>query len=57
MTENNEGGTWIVENGVRRLLEAPTRDNPEGNRPRPADDQAQTAAPAPTAKTRKGASQ
>lgn len=34
----NEAGTYIVENGVRRLVEPVTADHPEGNCARPAED-------------------
>ena len=28
------GGAYVVENGVRRRVEEPTKDHPEGNAPR-----------------------
>jgi hypothetical protein len=31
------GGSYIVENGVRRQVEKPTQDHPDGNRPRNSD--------------------
>lgn len=31
------GGSYIVENGVRRRVEEPTRDHPEGNCARESD--------------------
>lgn len=34
----NEAGTYIIENGVRRLLEPVTADHPEGNRARPEEE-------------------
>lgn len=34
----NDAGTFILENGVRRLLEPATADHPEGNRARPEED-------------------
>ena len=34
---HGQGGSYIVENGVRRRVEAPTKDHPEGNRPRDAE--------------------
>lgn len=42
--QHGQGGTWIVENGVRRLAVPPTQDHPEGNRPRPAETAAEAAA-------------
>lgn len=37
------GGTYYVnEAGTRVLTEEPTRDHPEGNRPRPADEEITT---------------
>lgn len=41
MTDMNEGhgGCYVItEKGERLLVEAPTRNHPEGNRPRPAPD-------------------
>jgi len=31
------GGSYVVENGVRRCVEEATKDHPAGNRPRDAD--------------------
>lgn len=31
------GGRYVVENGVRRLVEEPTVEHPEGNRARESD--------------------
>jgi hypothetical protein len=35
-----EGGSYVVENGVRRRVEEPTRSHPEGNTNRDAEGRA-----------------
>lgn len=43
------GGCYVIENGVRRLVEEPTADHPEGNRAREAN-----GTPVPPAGTEAG---
>ena len=44
---HGQGGSYIVENGVRRRVEEPTQDHPEGNRPRDTNGRPLDIAPAP----------
>lgn len=54
MSDETKGGSYTVnDKGERTLAEAPTRDHPEGNAPRPATDTAPEPKPA-TAKTATG---
>ena len=40
------GGRYVVKDGVRTLVEEPTKDHPEGNRARPDEQPAEPAKPA-----------
>jgi hypothetical protein len=42
-----QGGSYVFKDGKRVQVEAPTKDHPEGNRPRDADGRPLDAAPEP----------